>query len=33
MWMKMATCIRKDVASQELRVTKGGKCEAKETRW
>jgi hypothetical protein len=30
MWMKMTTCIRK-VASKELRVTKGGKCEAKET--
>jgi hypothetical protein len=30
MWMKMATCIRK-VASKEFGVTKGGKCEAKET--
>jgi hypothetical protein len=30
MWMKMITCIRK-VVSEELRVTKGGKREAKET--
>jgi hypothetical protein len=30
--MKIATCIRK-VASQELGVIKGGKCEAKETWW
>jgi hypothetical protein len=32
MWMKMPTCIRK-VASEEFRVTKGGKCETKETWW
>jgi hypothetical protein len=32
MWMGMATCIRK-VASEEFRVTKGGKREAKETWW
>jgi hypothetical protein len=33
MWMKMSTCIRK-VASEEFRVTKGGKRETKETwRW
>jgi hypothetical protein len=32
MWMGMATCIRK-VASEEFGVTKGGKCEAKETWW
>jgi hypothetical protein len=32
MWMKMATCIRK-LVSKEVRVTKGGKCEAKETWW
>jgi hypothetical protein len=32
MWMKMSTCIRK-VASEEFRVTKGGKCETKETWW
>jgi hypothetical protein len=32
MWMKIATCIRK-VASQELGVIKGGKCESKETWW
>jgi hypothetical protein len=29
MWMKMFTCIRK-VASEEFRVTKGGKHETKE---
>jgi hypothetical protein len=28
----MTTCIRK-VASKELKVTKGGKRKAKETRW
>jgi hypothetical protein len=32
MWIGMTTCIRK-VASEEFRVTKGGKCEAKETWW
>jgi hypothetical protein len=32
MWMKIATCIRK-VALKEFRVTKGGKCETKETWW
>jgi hypothetical protein len=32
MWMKMITCIRK-VVSEELRVTKGGKREAKEIWW
>jgi hypothetical protein len=32
MWMRMATCIRK-VASEEFRVTKGGKRETKETWW
>jgi hypothetical protein len=32
MWMGMTTCIRK-VASEEFGVTKGGKCEAKETWW
>jgi hypothetical protein len=32
MWMKITTCIRK-VASEELRVTKGGKRETKETWW
>jgi hypothetical protein len=32
MWMRMTTVIRK-VASKEFRVTKGGKCEAKETWW
>jgi hypothetical protein len=32
MWMKMATCIRK-MASEEYRVTKGGKREAKKTWW
>jgi hypothetical protein len=32
MWMKMDTCIRK-VASEELRVTKGVKREAKEVWW
>jgi hypothetical protein len=32
MWMKMSTCIRK-MASEEFRVTKGGKCETKETWW
>jgi hypothetical protein len=32
MWMKMITCIRK-VASEEFRVTKGGKREMKETWW
>jgi hypothetical protein len=32
MWMKMTTCIRK-VASEEFEVTKGGKCETKETWW
>jgi hypothetical protein len=32
MWMKMSTCIRK-VASEEFRVTKGGKRETKETWW
>jgi hypothetical protein len=31
-WMKMVTCIRK-VASKELGVTNGGKCEAKGTWW
>jgi hypothetical protein len=30
MWMKMATCIRK-VAAKKIKVTKGDKCEAKET--
>jgi hypothetical protein len=30
--MKMSTCIRK-VASEEFRVTKGGKRETKETWW
>jgi hypothetical protein len=30
MWMKMATCIRK-VTLKEFGVTKGGKCETKET--
>jgi hypothetical protein len=32
MWMKMTTCIRK-VASEEFRVTKGGKRETKDTWW
>jgi hypothetical protein len=32
MWMGMATCIRK-VTSEEFRVTKGCKREAKETWW
>jgi hypothetical protein len=32
MWMNMTTCIRK-VVSEELRVTKGDKREAKETWW
>jgi hypothetical protein len=32
MWMRIATCIRK-VASEEFRVTKGGKREAKKTWW
>jgi hypothetical protein len=32
MWMRMTTCIRK-VASEEFRVTKGGKREAKEIWW
>jgi hypothetical protein len=32
MWMKMSTCIRK-VASEEFRVTNGGKRETKETWW
>jgi hypothetical protein len=32
MLMKMSTCVRK-VASEEFRVTKGGKCETKETWW
>jgi hypothetical protein len=32
MWMGMATCIRK-VASEEFKVTKEGKREAKETWW
>jgi hypothetical protein len=32
MWMKMTTCIRK-VVLEELRVTKGGKRETKETWW
>jgi DNA-directed RNA polymerase sigma subunit (sigma70/sigma32) len=32
MWMKMVTCIKK-VASEEFRVTKGGKHETKETWW
>jgi hypothetical protein len=32
MWVKMVTCIRK-VASEEFGVTKGGKCETKETWW
>jgi hypothetical protein len=31
-WVKMVTCIRK-VALKELGVTKGGKCEGKETWW
>jgi hypothetical protein len=31
-WMKMSTCIRK-VASEEFRVTKGGKRETKATWW
>jgi hypothetical protein len=30
--MKMVTCIRK-VALEEFRVTKGDKCETKETWW
>jgi hypothetical protein len=29
MWMKMSTCIRK-MASEEFRVTKGGKHETKK---
>jgi hypothetical protein len=32
MWMEMTTCIRK-VASEEFRVTKGVKHEAKKTWW
>jgi hypothetical protein len=32
MWMKMTTYIRK-VASEEFKVTKGGKRKTKETRW
>ena len=32
MWMKMSTCIRK-VASEEFKVTKGGKRKTKETWW
>jgi hypothetical protein len=32
MWMRMITCIRK-VASEEFRVTKGDKREAKKTWW
>jgi hypothetical protein len=32
MWMGIATCFRK-VASEEFRVTKGGKREAKEIWW
>jgi hypothetical protein len=32
MWIKMSTCIRK-VASEEFRVTKGGKHETKEIWW
>jgi hypothetical protein len=28
----MTTCIRK-VVSEEFKVTKGSKCEAKEIRW
>jgi hypothetical protein len=32
MWMRMTSCIRK-VASEEFGVTKGDKCEAKETWW
>jgi hypothetical protein len=32
MWMEMSICIRK-VASEEFRVTKGGKREAKERWW
>jgi hypothetical protein len=32
MWMGMTTYIKK-VVSEEFRVTKGGKCEAKETWW
>jgi hypothetical protein len=32
MWMKMSTYIRK-VALEEFVVTKGGKCETKETWW
>jgi hypothetical protein len=32
MWMRMTTCIRK-MASEEFRVTKGDKHEAKEIWW
>jgi hypothetical protein len=32
MWLQMTTCIRK-VTSEELRVTKGGKREVKNTWW
>jgi hypothetical protein len=32
MWLKLFTCIRK-IASEELRVTKGGKWEAKKAWW
>jgi hypothetical protein len=32
MWMKMSTYIKK-VAGKEFRVTKGDKCETKETWW
>jgi hypothetical protein len=32
MWMKMSTCIRK-LASEEFKVTKGGKRETKEIWW
>jgi hypothetical protein len=32
MWMKMSTYIRK-LASEKFGVTKGGKCETKETWW
>jgi hypothetical protein len=32
MWMKMSSCIRK-LASEEFKVTKGGKRETKEIWW
>jgi hypothetical protein len=32
MWMKMTTCIRK-MASEQFKVTKGGKHKTKETWW